>query len=39
MREAARRTVLERFDESRMLESYAEVFQAALGTAGRNRSL
>jgi glycosyltransferase involved in cell wall biosynthesis len=39
MREAARRTVLERFDESRMLESYAEIFQAALGTAGGNRSL
>jgi glycosyltransferase involved in cell wall biosynthesis len=31
MREAARRTILERFDQSRMLDGYAEVFRAALG--------
>jgi hypothetical protein len=31
MREAARRTILDRFEESRMLDSYAEVFRAALG--------
>jgi glycosyltransferase involved in cell wall biosynthesis len=31
VREAARRTILERFEESRMLEGYAEVFRAALG--------
>jgi glycosyltransferase involved in cell wall biosynthesis len=31
IREAARRTILERFEESGMLSAYAEVFHAALG--------
>jgi 2-deoxystreptamine N-acetyl-D-glucosaminyltransferase/2-deoxystreptamine glucosyltransferase len=39
MREAARRTILERFDESRMLDGYAEVFRAALGPGQGNRSV
>lgn len=39
MREAARRTILERFDESRMLESYAEVFRAALGPGRKDGSV
>ena len=39
MREAARRTILERFDEPQMLEGYAEVFRAALGPGRGNRSV
>jgi glycosyltransferase involved in cell wall biosynthesis len=39
MRDAARRTIVERFDESSMLSSYAEALQAALGSAAGNRSV
>ena len=39
MRQAARRTILERFEESRMLAAYAEVFHAALGAGDPNRSV
>jgi glycosyltransferase involved in cell wall biosynthesis len=39
LREAARRTILERFGEPRMLESYAEVFGAALGPEAAGRSV
>jgi glycosyltransferase involved in cell wall biosynthesis len=39
MREAARQTILERFDEPRMLASYAEVFAAALGPDAPGRSV
>jgi glycosyltransferase involved in cell wall biosynthesis len=39
MREAARRTILERFEESRMLESYAEVFRGALGPGRKDGSV
>jgi glycosyltransferase involved in cell wall biosynthesis len=39
MRQAARRTILERFEESRMLAAYAEVFGAALGSGEPNRSV
>ncbi|MEX2302990.1 MAG: glycosyltransferase [Bryobacterales bacterium] len=39
MREAARRTILERFDEPQLLKSYADVFRAALGPDAANRSV
>ena len=39
LREAARQTILERFDEPRMLAGYAQVFRAALGPAQRNGSV
>jgi glycosyltransferase involved in cell wall biosynthesis len=39
MREAARRTILDRFDEPQLLKSYADVFRAALGPDGANRSV
>jgi glycosyltransferase involved in cell wall biosynthesis len=39
MREAARQTILERFDEPQLLKSYADVFRAALGPDAANRSV
>ena len=39
MREAARRTILDRFDEPQLLKSYADVFGAALGPDAANRSV